>query len=197
MDYESYKQALLAEPFDEISIEHIIDEYYMSGTPFVFLGDASAEGRFKRTIANEISSAFNLRCHPQQIEVCGSAHLGFSAAPTDKLGNEFSFTASDIDIAVLLPELFDRWWIELVAPAVALGERRRDIADHLLNGFINPQFVRNSTNTGKRWWELFGNLDGGNLKRVRGRIYRDHQFMQNYHRLSVIRGREKLLGAKA
>lgn len=197
MDFESYAEALLKEPFDELSVERILDAYYHSGTPHVFRGDAGAHGQFRRTIANEISSAYEVRCHPHHVVVCGSAHLGFSAAPNEKFGKPFSFAESDIDVAILLPELFDRWWLELADPRVVLGKRRLDIADHLLDGYINPQFVHDYTATGREWWRLFGEFNAGGSGKVRGRIYRDPQFMQNYHRLSVIRGREKLRGARA
>jgi hypothetical protein len=196
MDFDSYRQALLIEPFDEIRVERILDAYFHSETPYVFRQDAGAHGQFKRNVANEICTAFGLKCHPHHVVVCGSAHLGFSAAPNERFGKPFNFAESDIDVAILLPELFDRWWLELVDPRIVLGKHRSDIAEHLLSGFINPHVVRASTATGKRWWQLFHDLDAGGLKRVRGRIYRDPQFMQNYHRLSVIRGRDWLLGAR-
>jgi len=196
MDFESYKEALLAEPFDELSVERILDTYYHSESPHVFQGNAAAYGQFRRALANEIGSAFGIGCHPTKVVVCGSAHLGFSAAPNAKFGTPFSFTESDVDVAILLPELFDRWWLELVDRKVVLRKRRL-IAYHLLNGYINPKLVRGSTATGRKWWELFGKSAAGGFSKVRGRIYRDPQFMQNYHRLSVKRGREKLRGARA
>jgi hypothetical protein len=195
MDYEFYQAALLSEPFDEHRVECILDEYFHAGEPHVFHGNAAAHGQFMRGVASEISSAFALRCHPRHVVICGSAHLGFSASPK-KLGKTFSPTDSDIDVAVLLPELFDRWWLELVEPRVVLGNRRI-IAGHLLNGYINPQLVRDSTTIGREWWRIFGTSTATGFKKVRGRIYRDPQFMQNYHRLSVIRGRETLRGARA
>jgi hypothetical protein len=159
MDFESYKKDLLAEQFDEGVVENILDTYYHSGTSHVFQGDAAVEAQFKRSLANKIGGAFKLPCHPRHLVVCGSAHLGFSAAPNEKFGWPFDFTDSDIDVAILLPELFDHWWLELVNPKIVLGERRIEIADDLLNGFISPQFVRDSTITGQRWWELFGTFD--------------------------------------
>jgi hypothetical protein len=197
MAYESYRAALLVEPFDELNVERILDEYYHSGIPYVFQENAGAHGIFTRRIANEISSAYELRCHPRHVVVCGSAHLGFSAAPNDKLGTSFDADTSDIDVAVVHPELFDRWWLELVDPQVQLGHLRAQIADDLFNGLINPQNVHRFTKTGEKWWKLFGGLTHGQLKnRVRGRMYRSDWFMQNYHRLSIVRGREKLRRAR-
>lgn len=40
MDFESYKSALLVEPFDELCVEGILDAYYHSGPPHVFRADA-------------------------------------------------------------------------------------------------------------------------------------------------------------
>ena len=97
MDFKSYKEALRAEPFDEHNVEGILDAYYHAGTPHVFQGDAGAHGLFMRTVANEIGSAYELRCHPHHVVICGSAHLGFSAAPNEKFGKPFSFTESDVD----------------------------------------------------------------------------------------------------
>jgi hypothetical protein len=196
VDFTSYTEALRAEPFDEIIVERILDTYYHSGAPYVFGGNADAYGLFRRSLANEISSAFGIGCHPHQLVICGSAHLGFSAAPNEKFGTPFSFSKSDVDVAVLLPELFDRWWFELVKPGIILRKRRL-IANHLLNGYINPKLVRYATTSGRKWWKLFAKSNAGGLNKVRGRIYRDPQFMQTYHRLSVIKGREKLRGARA
>ncbi len=197
MDFESYQNALRAEPFDELTVERILDEFFHSGTPHVFSGDDAAHGQFRRSLANEINSAYGTTaCHPHDVVICGSAHLGYSPVP-EKLGKPFNIDTSDIDVAILLPDLFDRWWLELVAPGVGLGQHRGTIADDLLNGFINPHYVRNATSTGQKWWRLFGGFTAGGFNRVRGRIYRGPSFMQNYHRLSVMRGRECLRGRKA
>lgn len=196
MDFESYQNALRAEPFSEYTVESILDEFFHSGIPHVFNGDAAAHGQFRRSLANEINSAFGITaCHPHHVVICGSAHLGYSPVP-EKLGKRFDGDTSDIDVAILLPDLFDRWWLELVDPRVSLGSHRSTIADDLLNGFINPHFVRTATTTGQKWWTLFGGFTTGGFNRVRGRIYRGPAFMQNYHRLSVMRGRESLLARR-
>jgi hypothetical protein len=166
MDSDSYTKALLSDKFDDLHVERILDTCFHAGVPHVFRGDAEAHVLFRRGIANEISSTFEVKCHPRQVVVCGSAHLGFSAAPNENLGRPFDFERSDVDVAVILPELFDRWWLELVDWSVALGSRRDQIADNLLNGLINPQGVRGFTKTGEKWWGLFGRIATGRLDRV-------------------------------
>ena len=56
MEFESYSKALLAEPFDELVVEGILDTYYHAGSPFVFRGNASAQAQFTRNVANEIAT---------------------------------------------------------------------------------------------------------------------------------------------
>ncbi len=60
MDFESYQNALRAEPFSEYTVECILDEFFHSGIPYVFNGDAAAHGQFRRSLANEINSAFGI-----------------------------------------------------------------------------------------------------------------------------------------
>jgi len=196
MGYIDYEKDLLADPFDEERIEYMLDRYFHSGQSFVFLGaHPELESKFKRYIATEVRNAFDVNCHPLHVFICGSAHLGFSPVP-DKLGNAFNCKGSDIDVAIVSPELFDRWWSELQSKDIVKSEKQQ-IAEDLFRGFINPMNVRTTTQTGRKWYDLFGKLKtDGRAKCVRGRAYRSHWFMQNYHRLSIIRAREKLQGAR-
>jgi predicted nucleotidyltransferase len=196
MGYIDYEQDLLREPFDEDWIEYMLDLYFHSGQSHVFYGaHPDRESKFKRYVASELRKTFDVNCHPLHLFICGSAHLGFSPAP-EKLGNPFSWRESDIDIAVVSPELFDRWWSELQlkdTQKIIKNDEKRRIADDLFRGFINPSNVSTFTNTGRIWRDLFDKLKTDRANRVRGRLYRSHWFMQNYHRLSIIRGREKRL----
>lgn len=196
MDFEEFRDAVLSRKWDELVVRDILDNFYHSGVPHVFQSDDKAHVQFKRKIANDIASEFGVRCDQSHIVVCGSGHLGFCSAPHKDIGRLFEFSRSDIDVAVLHEGLFDNWWHELVQPKNRRKGDRKRIAADLLNGFINPDAVRQATAIGRKWWHLFGGTGETPFDRVRGRIYRDPFFMQNYHRLSIIRCRHKLMGAR-
>ena len=104
MSYTDYKNDLLSDEFDA---NYVLDRYYHSGQTHAFIGASNAdeESNLKADIASALYSAFYVRVHPFQLVICGSAHLGFSAAP-HKLGDSFNPETSDIDVAVVSPELF-------------------------------------------------------------------------------------------
>ena len=195
MAYSDYKKDLLADEFGGPLIEYVLDRYYHSGHSAVFTGAVAAvEPKFRRDLANQIASALQVQCHPLQVFFCGSAHLGFSPVP-NKLGKPFNSETSDIDVAVISPEIFDQWRNELLA-ADLLDSARARVAENLFWGFINPASVHDATAFGKSWWKLFGDLQTERAKSVRGRIYRSHWFMQNYHRHAIVRCRDVLMGKR-
>jgi hypothetical protein len=180
---------------DSDHVEYMLDRYFHSGVPFVFQGGSpDLDSLFRRNLANRIRTTFGIPCHPLELFVCGSAHLGFSPVP-EKLGNSFNPDTSDIDVALVSPQLFDIWWGELLAidPHDPIRER---VAGDLLNGFINPANVRGYTDIGRKWWNMFGAIPTDRARSVAGRIYRTHWFMQSYHRLAILKGKEKLEGAR-
>ena len=195
MGFQEYEKSLVSPLFDGNLVNEILDQYFHGGISHFCNGDSDLHIRFRRDIANSVQSEFEIKCHPLEVVVCGSAHLGFSPSPTEKLGRPFDVEKSDIDVAVLLPELFDRWWYELLEIRADDVSRRR-IADNLLNGLIDPQTVHQDTEIGKKWWRLFGRMTAVGNNKVRGRIYRSAWFMQNYHRQTVVRGRQLLLGRR-
>lgn len=148
------------------------------------------EANFKRDVARGFFTTFLLGVHPFQLIVTGSAHLGFSPVP-GKLGKPFNPASSDIDIAVVSSELFDVWWSELqsrgLEPAV-----RETVSHDLFWGFINPANVRDASDYGAKWWQLFGGLRTERAAGVRGRLYRTFWSMQSYHKLAIFRARQEL-----
>jgi hypothetical protein len=189
MAFPDYKQDLLTEAFDA---NYVLDRYFHSGQSAVFAGgNPDAEANFKYAIAREFYAAFSLRIHPFQIVITGSAHLGFSPVP-GKLGKPFNPQTSDIDTAIVSSELFDLWWTELQSGG--LEQAVRDPVSHdLFWGFINPSNVRDVSDSGARWWELFGKQKTDRAAGVRGRLYRTFWSMQSYHKLAIFRGRQELL----
>jgi hypothetical protein len=193
MGFPDYKRDLQAPDFD---LNRMLNRYFHSGQSVAFLGaHPEEEPAFKTDLARHVFEAINIQLHPLQLVVCGSAHLGFSPVP-DKLGKPFDPQKSDIDIAVVSGELFDRWWAELQStdpvPAVY-----RKIADDLFWGFINPVNVKTVTDIGQRWWSIFGKIQTDRAQAVRGRLYRNFWSMQSYHRHAIVRGRKMLEGVRA
>jgi len=188
MAYADYKRDLLAEDFDA---NYVLDRYFHTGQSAVFIGaQPHEEPNFKCEVARASFTAFGIRAHPFQLIITGSAHLGFSPVP-GKLGKPFDSASSDIDIAVVSPELFDLWWTELqsggLEPAV-----REIVSRDLFWGFINPANVRDLSDCGAKWWRLFGNLSTDRAAGVRGRLYRTFWSMQSYHKLGIFHGRREL-----
>jgi hypothetical protein len=190
MSYTDYKRDLLSDDFDA---NYVLDRYYHSGQSFVFVGATSAdeESNLKCSIARELFGAFAVRVHPFQLILCGSAHLGFSPVP-DKLGTSFDPERSDIDVAVVSPELFDMAWSELQSAGLA-AEVRSQISNDLFFGFINPAAIRDLCDFGGKWWTTFGGMKTDRAKGIRGRLYRNFWSMQSYHKLGIYSGRTKLL----
>ena len=193
MSYADYKRDL-SDP--DIDPNYILDRYFHSGIPAVFSGaNPDEEARLKNDVARGLFGAFQLRVHPYQLQIAGSAHLGYSPVP-DKLGKPFNPEVSDIDIAVVSQELFDHWWTELQTGGLDAATRST-VSRDLFFGFINPAVVRDVSEMGGRWWSTFGSLRTDRAVGVRGRLYRTYWSMQSYHRLAVLRGREKLLALAA
>jgi hypothetical protein len=141
----------------EVDLELILDKYFHCGESAVFHGaPPDEEPRLKEMVAAAILDTFGVRLHIFQLVVCGSAHLGFSPVP-EKLGKPFDAKASDIDMAIASPELFDAWWTELQSAGLDM-DTRQVVSRDLFWGFINPANVRHIKGYGSKWWALFGQL---------------------------------------
>lgn len=189
MRFDDYQQDLKSGTFE---VNRVLDKYFHCGRSAVFEGvSLEAEPEFKNYIARALYNALAMSLHPLQLVVCGSALLGFSPV-LEKLGKPFDSRTSDIDIAVVSSELFDRWWRELQASRMDRSSRTK-VAEDLFRGFINPVTVASESKIGQDWWKLFRQLDTPFAVGVRGRLYRDFWSMQNYHRSAIYGARDQLL----
>lgn len=179
----------------ELDVEYILDRYYHSGASVAFIGaDLDEEADLKRSLAVKLAETFQMPFHPLQLVICGSAHLGFSpVVDGERYGRSFDPRKSDIDVAVIHAELFERCWGEL--QDAQSGEWFPAVADNLFYGLIDPSLIRGACSIGASWWELFGSLKTARAKGIRGRLYRNHWSMQRYHsraiRLAIERFRPK------
>ena len=179
----------------DVDVNHILDKYFHTGPSAVFSGaPPGEEAKLKETVAGALFEKFGVRIHPVQLCICGSAHLGFSPV-ADKLGKPFDPAKSDIDIAVVSPELFETWWTEL--QSVGLHQETRAVVSRdLFWGFINPANLQDVPKCGTTWWQTFGQFTTDRAHGIRGRLYKNFWSMQSYHGITVMGGRSKLLGLK-
>lgn len=191
MGYPDYKKCLEDTTID---INSILDRFFHSGQSAAFVGASpETEARLKNEVATAIFQSFQIRIHPFQLVISGSAHLGFSPVP-DKLGKPFDPMVSDIDFCVILPELFEAWWTELQSSG--LDRPTRDLVSRdLFWGFINPANLQSVSRHGALWWSTFGSLRTDRARGIRGRLFKNFWSMQSYNRLSVVWGRDKLLNS--
>lgn len=193
MAFADYRKDLLDVSLD---VNYVLDKYFHSGESQAFHGAGpDAEARLKNELARAIYNALGFRVHPFQLVICGSAHLGFSPVPA-KLGQPFDTAKSDIDFAVISPDIFEVWWTELQTGSLD-EESRGLISQDLFWGFINPANVPESSEIKKSWWKVFGGLKTDRAKGVRGRLYKSFWSMQSYHGLAVKQGRYQLRSAKS
>jgi hypothetical protein len=179
------------------TVDFILNRYYHSGQSQVFHGsDPKIEPAFKVQIGAALEQQLRIRFHPLQIIICGSAHLGFSPTPGENFGNSFNPRTSDIDVAIISPELFERWWTELRSCDLT-ESKHREIAFNVYRGLINPHLVWRLSDIGQQWWNLFNKLPASHAKSVRGRVYRDYWSMQEYHRRAIVEARNELAGRRA
>lgn len=172
----------------DVSHDWILNRYFHAGQSYAFSGaDPSEEVELKMGLASDLSAAFDHLVHPLQLVVCGSAHLGFSPVWGEKYGAPFDPRRSDIDVAVIHGELFERCWSELQN---GREEPPDQVRDDLFWGLINPALIKDACRFGEKWWTLFGALRTDRARGVRGRLYRNHWSMQNYHRVSIVRAIE-------
>lgn len=192
MNFRQYERDLKDPKYND---DYILNRYFHSGKSHVFLEiDPAYETAFKSELIDSIFNAIDFRCHPLELVICGSAHLGFSPVPS-KLGNPFDARKSDIDVAVVSQELFEMWWSELQSLSLT-DKKRSQIADNLFWGLIDPFTVLEVSDIAQRWWDALGKLRPLQAFSVRGRVYKNHWSMQEYHRRAIIQARNDLTGRR-
>lgn len=84
------------------SLPSIVETYVFKAEPFAFQENPEAYEQMKANLVERLS------VRPENITIVGSAKLGFSLSPDTRF-RRFS-ASSDIDVAVVSKELFDRMW---------------------------------------------------------------------------------------
>ncbi|WKZ33832.1 MAG: hypothetical protein QY316_05395 [Thermodesulfobacteriota bacterium] len=176
------------------SLRMVLNEHILGGEPICFSKDKKLVYILKRKIADYFG------IHLKMIEIVGSAKLGISLSDT-RWGKKFD-NKSDIDLAIVSPELFDKAWDDLREldsnyyslkdqDIVFLKECFRDIPD----GYISPDKLPKKSEFRKKWWQIFIDLSSKEefeYRKIRGRLFRSWFFVEKYYSIQL----RKIKGAK-
>ncbi|MCF2514872.1 hypothetical protein LVY65_07315 [Sphingomonas sp. G124] len=192
---EEFKQRLQAD-----SLQELADEF--------LLADGAAhvtEDQFN-LIRQKLADSYGLDDEAIKIIVTGSAKLGFSLIEKrDEDGNvrprfrPFS-VESDIDVAVLSPQIFDLVWFELSAfaanrPWFPLAHKK--LGPYLVSGWLRPDHFPNSgaLMNCRKWFPIFAGLSADirfGRRKVRAGLFYSLEQLRQYQMRSL---RDALSGA--
>jgi hypothetical protein len=149
----------------------------------------------ERYYALKAAVAENFEVHPNEIIVVGSTKLGFSIAP-GKRYRAFGET-SDIDVAIVSTQLFDRVWHEIFSylDSARSWEDRRAFTNYFVHVWVRPDKLPPGENFQftEDWFEFFRALsnsrDFGDIK-IAGALYRDWIFLEKYQESCILKCRE-------
>jgi predicted nucleotidyltransferase len=185
---EAFKAVLIAEPDDR----RVVNEHVLHGVCRAI--DDGSHYQLK----HEIAETFGLQVH-SDLYVVGSAKLGFSINPR-QIFKPFD-DASDIDVAIVSHDLFERVWHEAhdYKESGADWPDRPKFEQYLAWGWIRPdKFPRTATfRFSNRWWDFLQDLQRRRVTgayKVRAAIYHDMEFLVQYQMRGVNRCRATLDG---
>ena len=177
---------LLREPLDE----RIVNSKIFHGGCYAL----NEEQHF--TLKERIAAQFSLSAH-QDIFLVGSAKLGYSIAPRKRY-RPFSDT-SDIDIAIVSHDLYQRVWHEAhtYADSGADWLKKEKFQEYISWGWIRPDMLPRSPtfSFSKDWSDFFRELQRSRAfgpYKVAGALYHDMHFLTQYQRRAVTACRENM-----
>lgn len=159
----------------------------LHGTPKLFEGREDDHYEFRK----KISQKFNINFH--EIYITGSAKLGFSAHKR-KL---FDFD-SDIDIAIISSDLYERFMSDIYSYQMELRENRRAISSRELKqyhtfleytaiGWMRPDQLPTSFHIGQikqEWFDFFHSLSYGKSEvgdyKVTAGAFKSYSHLEKY-----------------
>jgi len=164
----------------------IVQRYITHEPPFVFGGDDDKYFKLKKTIAEKFA------LNPQDVIMIGSAKLGFSISPL-KRWQPFR-DESDIDMVIISPDIFDRFWkelydfnIKLTARTVEEEKQYYSFLDYFFKGWLRPDIFPFSYVGRKEWLGFFKSISYGEFgdHKISGAIFRSHYFYESYHTRNI------------
>lgn len=191
--------------------EAVVESSILTGSVRVF-GEKDTEysAVLKKHLADE------LKIPEASVLVVGSAKTGFSLSPK-KFPNVFS-DESDVDVAVVSAELFDRLWLALVRVSYfawwakanrKIVENLRDLRKGVAYGHMMPAACqvrdpitlrtdRELSTVAVAWARAFrgmGRYEPFFSHNVKGRLYRSYDHALAYHAQGIEQVRQQLRGA--
>jgi len=149
-----------------------------------FLLDESHAFELRNAIADRFA------VNPNEVLVVGSAKLGFSIAPYKRF-RPFC-DESDIDIAIVSPNLFANVWRSVYEFWWDGGywERFDDFVKYLFQGWVRPDKLppANRFDYCRKWWEFFRELTAGGRFgpfAIRAGLYKSWAFLESYYCRSI------------
>ena len=170
-----------------LSDDLVVQKHITSGDSFILDGDRYF------LLKHEVSEHFNL--HPSQVILVGSGKLGFSIAPNKKY--RFFRDESDLDVAIVSVDLFDKMWWDVFEywNEGGLWERHEEFKHYLFRGWLRPDYLPTSLQSSREWFEFFRKLTAtgryGPYK-ISAAIYQTWQHLENYQKRAVNGCRETL-----
>ncbi len=158
-------------------------------------------------IRSNLSDAVGIKIEPEEMVVVGSAKLGFGLfekkrRDIDPLPRFRPFSpASDIDVAICSPQVFDTVWKELCDYAIGqpwLPYIMKNTGNYLVYGWLRPDQVpfearlRTLDGFQDRLRKLSNDKILGRRK-ISGAIYRDVSFLSKYQTRGIAQCRKELL----
>ncbi|MBS4067339.1 MAG: hypothetical protein KGZ62_01915 [Sulfurimonas sp.] len=171
---------------DNINKVDIIRKYVLFGRTFLINEEKYYE------LKNEIAHNFNI--HPNEVMLVGSAKLGFSFSENlskSKSRYRHFSEESDLDIAIVSNNLFDRYWDEIFNKKIQTKFQWKDdksFKDYFFRGWINPTKIPNDLDIKNDWFEYFRELSNSRKYgeyQINAGIYRNWQFFETYQSSAV------------
>jgi hypothetical protein len=172
-----------AELLGRSKLQDVVESYIFRGLPYAFRDD---ETSYLRLVAH-VSDGLGVP--GENLTLIGSGRIGFSLDPA-KYGTPFS-DASDLDMVVVSPELFDACWLDLLRPRrgyhrlpQSVQSWHLDHRQHVYYGRIWPHKLPGIVDLSRRWFNVFKSASRYPelaVHEVHGLLYRTWDHAKFYH----------------
>lgn len=163
----------------------LIRKHITTGEP------AGIDGEAYFVLRNVVADEFEL--HPSAVVLVGSSRMGFSIVPKKRYRKVRAH--SDLDLALISSERFDRYWDDvfaysLVAPAWKHSPEYQQFVKMLFAGWIDPRGLPSVPRFERtvQWTDFFDRLMRSRQfgrRRITARLYRTWSRLEAYQEKAV------------